>query len=546
VKIVSSLGCALVLLALGAGHPAQAANDDWPRLQRDFQHGFVIDGLEDGAVRGKARARKRAAVEALAACKDGRAVPLLLDAHHDQQKFLAALEAAWAKRQEAWERLAPSMFASLGAKEKAAGPGNSYPVTQAEKAWLDERNKLATLRLEISREEEIAETIRRAMAKVVEDLEGDERRQAVTHMLAAAGHGRTEVEREFIRLLGRVAGDRVTDALEAYARSFDPFVAQPALVALGRQHAARSVDTLLGRLDDPRWQLRAAALEGLSFYREARIVDALVQRLPGEDGVLRRHYYVALARMLGVNQPATVQAWTSWWKAHRAEVVARWARGEASGPVPDDLPAVALESGNATGSTSFYGLRTESKHIIFVIDVSGSMGEQGGKDEQGHYRIDVAKRELVNAIRSLSAEHGDQRGAASFNIVAYNAQVTVFKPGHMLEATKRNKDRAFAWISKLRADGATNISDALDQAFEIIGTRKRAKQLEEGADTIFLMTDGKPTAGRITDPDLIRESVRKRNRERQITIYTIGVGRDHDARFLRQLAVENGGEYLAR
>ena len=56
----------------------------------------------------------------------------------------------------------------------------------------------------------------------------------------------------------------------------------------------------------------------------------------------------------------------------------------------DDPPPIMVSKSGHTGSTSFYGLKTDSKHIIFVIDVSGSMGEQGGVDEQGKFRVDIA------------------------------------------------------------------------------------------------------------------------------------------------------------
>ena len=38
--------------------------------------------------------------------------------------------------------------------------------------------------------------------------------------------------------------------------------------------------------------------------------------------------------------------------------------------------------------------------------------------------------------------------------------------------------------------GYTNIFDAIEQAFNIISDTKESKNLDKGADTIFLMTDG--------------------------------------------------------
>jgi len=537
---------ALFAVLLVSAPLAGAANAEWPIFQKAFKGTWKIDGLENPGLRSKLRAKKRAAVKGLRKSHDARAVPLLLSAHKKQLRFIGRLEGQWAKRKATWEKLRPAMDKVLQAKQKRAGPDNKIPVTPAEKAWIDEPMKLDNLRRAISREEEIAEYTRKGMARICNTVEGKEATRALAPLLKMASDGQKPEQREFIRVLGYIQGEAVTGVLERLAASIQPVVAATALRALGRQNAPRSVDTLLARLDDPRWQLRVASLEGLSFFKEARVVDALLARLASEDGVLRRHYYTALSRLLDETLPTTIEAWTSWWKANRERVLKRWAEKADGLPIPDDLPAVELKSEGNSGSTSFYGLRTESKHIIFVIDVSGSMGEQGGVSKDGKMRIDIAKRELKNAIRSLSATESDERGAASFNVVAYAADVRVFKDGQMVTATKKNKERVFKWIDGLEAVGATNIFDALERAFLIIGTRKAKKQFEKGADTIFLMTDGKPNRGKVMDPVLIRKEIGKMNRERKLTIHTIGVGENVAEGFLKKLASENGGEYLAR
>jgi len=387
-----------------------AENADWSLLQKAFKDTWKIDGLENAGLRSKLRARKRAAVKGLRKAHDARAVPVLMGAHKKQLKFIGRLEKQWAKRRAAWEKLQPAMEKALQAKQKTAGPDGNIRVTPGEKAWIDERMRLDNLRRSISNEEEIAEYTRKAMARICNTVEGKEAGRALAPILKAAGDGTKPDQREFIRVLGHVQGEAATAALEGLAAALRPVVAATALRALGRQNAPRSVTTLLARLDDPRWQLRVASLEGLSFFKDARVVDALLARLPSEDGVLRRHYYTALSRILDETLPTTIEAWASWWKANRDRVVKRWAEKADGLPIPDDLPAVALKSEGNSDSTSFYGLKTESKHIIFVIDVSGSMGEQGGVTKDGKMRIDIAKRELKNAIRSLSAtEHDEAR-----------------------------------------------------------------------------------------------------------------------------------------
>lgn len=541
-SLLACLAALAGILLTPAGARGEAEN--WGELLAEFNGTWRIDGEESPGLRSKLRAQKRKAAKTLRGSQDGRAVPVLLRAHVKQLKFVEKLRKQWAERRRKWEKLEPAMRRALQAKPQT--PDGKIPVTPAEQEWLEEQQRLDNLYREITNEEEIAEYVRMAAARVVNTVQGAEYDRALKELLKAAGTGKDPEELEFIRLLGYVRGEPVTQALLGFADDMRPLVAQAALEALGRQNAPGSIDVLLARLQDPRWQLRIAALQGLSFYREPRVVEALLEGMKKEDGVIQRHYFGALCRMWGESVAGTVKAFVSWWAANKARVLERWASAGREGPVMDDPPAIMVSKSGHGGSTSFYGLKTDSKHIIFVIDISGSMGEQGGVDEQGQMRVDVAKRELVNAIRSLAAEDGDERGQATFNVVSYNAEVQVFKAGKMIPATKRNKEKAFAWIEKLQAIGATNIFDALVQAFEIIGTRRLSKQYEEGADTVFLMTDGKPTAGKVMDPQLIRQEIGKINRDRKITIHTIGVGKDHDADFLRKLAAENNGEYLAR
>ncbi len=522
---------------------AAAENEDWRALQRRFQDTWKIGGARDPAIRVTLRGRKREAVRLLAGARDGRAVPVLISAHKGQLKFVHKLQKAWAKRKADHDKQAPAMERAL--QKKKVQPGGGILVTPAEQAWIDEKGRVEKLYTEVLDEKRIAQRTREAMGRVLGEIDGTERTVALKALLKEAGRGQSPEEREFVRLLGYVAGADVTEALRRYAQDVQPLVAQAALEALGRQNHPGSIDLLLERLTDPRWQIRVSALLGLSFYREERVVDALLERVDQESGVLHRHYLTALARMVGeeADLPTSIPAWRTWWRKNRAAVRDAWRTGERLGPVEDDLPAVRIDA-EGEGSTSFYGIKTDSKHVIFVIDISGSMGEHGGTNAQGQMRIDIAKRELKNAIRSLSAS--DERGKASFNVVAYAADVRVYKAGKMIAATKANKEKAFSWIDALPAIGATNIYDALEQAFLIIDSRRMSKQLARGADTIFLMTDGKPNRGKIIEPKLIREEIAKMNRDRRITIHTVGVGPDHNRGFLDELAAENYGQYLAR
>jgi hypothetical protein len=63
-------------------------------------------------------------------------------------------------------------------------------------------------------------------------------------------------------------------------------------------------------------------------------------------------------------------------------------------------------------------------------------------------------------------------------------------------------------------------------------------------DTVYLLTDGHPTAGRITDSRHLAAEVERLNELTGVVIHTVGVGRDHDSWLLRQLSETSNGIYI--
>jgi len=73
----------------------------------------------------------------------------------------------------------------------------------------------------------------------------------------------------------------------------------------------------------------------------------------------------------------------------------------------------------------------------------------------------------------------------------------------------------------------------------------RGKGKSPGADTVFFLTDGRPTSGQIVDANQILAEISARNRLLGVTIHTIGVAREQNAAFLFNLAKRNHGEYAS-
>lgn len=288
-------------------------------------------------------------------------------------------------------------------------------------------------------------------------------------------------------------------------------------------------------LRDEDWRVRAAAIRYLRDVPRKRAVPALIASLGNEVGRLVDDAASALAALTGQTFGAEVRLWRAWWREHGDSFEIG-----ATAPAAGREPARRFE--DAPGHVSFYGIRTRSRRIVFVVDRSGSMGEKlrgGETGEAGRTKLEVAKAELLGAIAALEDD-------ALFNVVTYSEDVTAWRR-RMAKASAKSKQAVRRFVRKeIVAGGGTNIHDALLEAFRLAGIGAIDRAYESNVDTIFFLTDGRPTVGEIQDPEKILERVREWNRLARVVIHTVGVGKDHDAVFLRRLAEENGGSYVGR
>ena len=94
----------------------------------------------------------------------------------------------------------------------------------------------------------------------------------------------------------------------------------------------------------------------------------------------------------------------------------------------------------------------------------------------------------------------------------------------------RRRKAADAWVEKLESKGATNVHDALALAFA-----------DDEVDTIYLLTDGYPSAGPIVQPAALAREVQRWNTGRGIVIHTVALGGRSD--LLERLATDSGGDH---
>ena len=106
-----------------------------------------------------------------------------------------------------------------------------------------------------------------------------------------------------------------------------------------------------------------------------------------------------------------------------------------------------------------------------------------------------------------------------------------------------NKSDAIGRVIGLNASGSTNIHGALLSAYYPQSPVPFRPNFEGSVDTIFLLSDGDPTAGEIIDVGHLVCDICEHDRVRMIRINTIGMGRANSP-LLRQLAKQTGGTYV--
>ncbi len=356
-----------------------------------------------------------------------------------------------------------------------------------------------------------------------------------------------------LRAVAEVPGDRTFAALRAGAGDGDPRVVVPALDSLGYRLEAEAVELLAAALKDPRWQVRASAAAGLGRTGRAAAVPFLVAALKDGDGRFLDDVREALRSLTGKGFPAAADPWERWW----AEAGEKF-RGPRD-PRPEGADAAAAGGGDEAGapgegggSVSFYGIQTNSKRILFVLDFSGSMQFAGSAVEKERKKIDVLRAELKKTLTSLP-------DGSLFNMIGFANDVRTWKKGAVSRDAKTLKD-ALKWVDDQPVVGSTNIYDALEQGFRLIGVGAADKNYQPVFDTIFFMTDGTPTSGKVQKTDLILGEIRRWNEGAKIRVHVVGMGghekptagkpetqtKDLDEKFLRDLAAQNGGDCVIR
>ncbi|MBM4061132.1 MAG: VWA domain-containing protein [Planctomycetes bacterium] len=366
--------------------------------------------------------------------------------------------------------------------------------------------------------------VRAAAAKVIA-ASGDRTALPELRQLLQKGKNPADV-RLAIETIGALeqGSDTWLGELAAYCKHGDADVRNAAVEQIGAGRNQRQVPVLLEALGHAAWSTRWAAIEGLLAMRDGRAVGPLIERLAVDPGRLGKRIGEVLFQLTAQPFGEDAGRWRAWWK----EAAPKFQVATAQEVEKAEQDRRAQRLGERTRSTAkFFGIRVESHRVIFVLDVSGSMlesmyGRYVGK--RGAARIDVAREEVIRAIENL-----DQ--AALFNVYAFSSSVERWQKQSAGTNSPGSRAAAIEWVKRLGASGATNLYDALQQAFA-----------DQDVDTIYVLSDGEPTNGEVIDPARIRTDVAFWNKHRKIRIHTVAVGSSLEV--LEWLAADSGGTHV--
>ncbi len=203
-------------------------------------------------------------------------------------------------------------------------------------------------------------------------------------------------------------------------------------------------------------------------------------------------------------------------------------KAETLGPVVMSAEAMDKARGKSTGKerydgevdwsqvppwrqSTFFGIKAQGQLFIYVVDCSGSMGDED--------RLDRAKAELR---RSVNALQSPQR----FKVIFYNDQ-PVPMPGELPKAADYpSKALLSKWLSLVEPEGPTDPRSSL------------ALALAMRPDAVFLLSDG-------AFPDGTVESAARSN-PKKVPIHCVDLANGAAGDGLRKIAEQSGGQYAAR
>ena len=229
---------------------------------------------------------------------------------------------------------------------------------------------------------------------------------------------------------------------------------------------------------------------------------------------------------------------------------------------PEDGNDVQIGAGKFVHYFAPDNLPTLPKHVIFVIDISGSMSGR---------KLKQTKDAMTTMLGKMSEKNID-----NFNIILFDSNIQVWgrkpcprnfeetngtttttTPGYpdydetwcyendtisySIQDNNGDVGPAYDFILDLQVRGSTNINDALLEALDIAKQVKEKGEIDvKTQQMIIFLTDGQASAGETYSPR-IKENVKQANIESNIPVYGLAFGDGADFDLIKDISDESNG-----
>lgn len=268
--------------------------------------------------------------------------------------------------------------------------------------------------------------------------------------------------------------------------------------------------------------------ELLLILRDRRKPDAVPMLLAALDDKSRIVQSAAAEALEAISEEAhgySASRWRAWYEQWRR---ARPKGGGGptvgtGGPVEEPAPHVTRSL-----HPSFY-LSLTAKDIVFVVDISGSVGSGG---------VRKAKQQLAKAVALLAS---DVKIAALF----FSDTAHMWKKGAMVPASPRNKEDLIRFLRGLKPGRKTDVYTSLNAGLKIIQHRIKAKQ-DAGESfrepvTMVMVSDGQNNMNAVP-PRIIVDKLERLDPATSV-VHAVVLG-TKDSPLMHGIARLGGGHYI--
>ena len=283
-----------------------------------------------------------------------------------------------------------------------------------------------------------------------------------------------------------------------------------ALLSVAPKYAEKETASLaIVGLRDEDWRVRLQAIRNLlGCEPSVETMDALIPAIARVRPLVRIPLLSGIRDWTGMKFHKA-EDWERWWSANRDTFLLEKGKG--------------TEGGSQETVATYNGLRVDSDHVAFLMDISSSMDDRTSKGER---KRELALQELKKTLESLPE-------TTKFNVYAYSSNITVWEK-EAQPVNPKNIKSVLKFVQKTKARGNKNIWGAL---LAVLG--------DPTIDTVFLLSSGEPEVGLYVHHNRVVDHLVDWNRFRKMVVHGVAYSKSKwNQDQIRHISEGTGGSFM--